>query len=235
MRKVTLSLLAAAGLALGAQSASAADLGRPAYKAPAPAVVAAYNWSGFYLGGHVGGAWSSEEARDIANGVIGSTDPDGFIGGLQVGYNWQADRWVFGIEGDWSWSGADGSTMLSGPTTFSSDHNWYATLTGRVGYAWDNWLWYVKGGAAWSDMEYRFGGFGTLSDTRVGWTVGTGVEWALAPQWSAKLEYNFLDFGKDTFNFAAGPVDVDTHVHLVKAGINYRFGGFGKAPVVANY
>jgi len=125
--------------------------------------------------------------------------------------------------------------MLSGPTTFSSDHNWYATLTGRVGYAWDNWLWYVKGGAAWSDMEYRFGGFGTLSDTRVGWTVGTGVEWALAPQWSAKLEYNFLDFGKDTFNFAARPVDVDTHVHLVKAGINYRFGGFGKAPGGANY
>lgn len=235
MRKVTLSLLAAAGLALGVQSASAADLGRPVYKAPAPAVVAAYNWSGFYLGGHVGGAWSSEEARDVAFGVIGSTDPDGFIGGVQAGYNWQADRWVFGIEGDWSWSGADGSTVLAGPATFSSDHNWYATLTGRVGYAWDNWLWYVKGGAAWADTEYRLAGFGTVSDTRVGWTVGTGVEWALAPQWSAKLEYNFLDFSNDTFTFGGTPIDVDTHVHLVKAGINYRFGGYGKAPVVANY
>jgi len=234
MRKVTLSLLAAAGLALGAQSASAADLGRPVYKAPAPAVVAAYNWSGFYIGGHLGGAWSSEEATDIF-GFTGSTDPDGFIGGVQAGYNWQADRWVFGIEGDWSWSGADGSTTVAG-VPFSADHGWYATLTGRLGYAWDNWMWYVKGGAAWNDAEYTLAGFGTVSDTRVGWTLGTGVEWALAPQWSAKLEYNYLDFGKDTFNFGAfGPVDVDTQVHLIKAGINYRFGGWGKAPVVANY
>jgi outer membrane immunogenic protein len=234
MRKVTLSLLAVAGLALVAQSASAADLRRPVYKAPPPAVVAAYNWSGFYLGGHVGGAWSSEEARDLATGLTGATDPDGFIGGLQAGYNWQADRWVFGIEGDWSWSGADGSTPLVG-VPFTSNDSWYATLTGRVGYAWDNWLWYVKGGAAWADKEYTYAGFGTFSDTRVGWTIGTGVEWALGPQWSAKLEYNYLDFGKDTYTFGAFPIDVDSQVHLVKAGINYRFGGWGKAPVVANY
>jgi outer membrane immunogenic protein len=230
MRKVTLSLLAAAGLVLGAQSASAADLGRPVYKAPAPAVVAAYNWSGFYLGGHLGGAWSQEDLSAL--GLVGTTDPDGFIGGVQAGYNWQADRWVFGIEGDWSWSGADGSTAVG---LITSDQNWYATLTGRLGYAWDNWLWYVKGGAAWVDAEYGFGGFGTVSDTRVGWTLGTGVEWALAPQWSAKLEYNYLDFGKDTYTLGGTPFDVDTQVHLVKAGINYRFGGYGKAPVVANY
>jgi outer membrane immunogenic protein len=235
MRKVTLSLLTVAGLALGAQSASAADLRRPVYKAPPPAVVAAYNWSGFYVGGHLGYGWSSEEGTDLLTGATGSTDPDGFIGGVQAGYNWQADRWVFGVEGDWSWSGGDGSTTLAGPS-FASDHTWYATLTGRVGYAWDNWLWYVKGGAAWADSEYTLAGFGTVTDTRVGWTLGTGVEWALGPQWSAKLEYNYLDFGKDTFNFGAfGPVDVDTQVHLVKAGLNYRFGGYGKAPVVANY
>jgi outer membrane immunogenic protein len=234
MRKITLSLLTVAGLALGAQSASAADLRRPVYKAPAPAVVAAYNWSGFYLGGHVGGAWSSEEATDIATGARVSTDPDGFIGGVQAGYNWQADRWVFGIEGDWSWSGADGGNTLVG-LPFSSDHSWYATLTGRVGYAWDNWLWYVKGGAAWADKEYTYGGLGTISDTRVGWTVGTGLEFGLTPNWSAKIEYNYLDFGKDTYTFGAFPIDVDTQVHLVKAGINYRFGGYGKAPVVANY
>jgi outer membrane immunogenic protein len=234
MRKVTLSLLAAAGVILGVQSASAADMRRPVYKAPPPAVVAAYNWSGFYVGGHIGGAWGSEEATDIATGIRASTDPDGFIGGVQAGYNWQADRWVFGIEGDWSWSGADGSNTLVG-VPFTSNDSWYATLTGRVGYAWDNWLWYVKGGAAWADKEYSYAGFGTISDTRVGWTVGTGVEWALGPQWSAKLEYNYLDFGKDTYNFAPFPIDVDTQVHLVKAGINYRFGGYGKAPVVANY
>lgn len=232
MRKVTLSLLAAAGLVLGAQSASAADLGRPVYKAPAPAVVAAYNWSGFYIGGHLGGAWSKEDVSIPGLGVVGTTDPDGFIGGVQAGYNWQADRWVFGIEGDWSWSGADGSTALG---VLSSDQNWYATLTGRVGYAWDNWMWYVKGGAAWVDAEYSLAALGTVSDTRVGWTLGTGVEWALAPQWSAKLEYNYLDFGKDSYAFGGVPFEVDTQVHLVKAGINYRFGGWGKAPVVANY
>lgn len=232
MRKVTLSLLAAAGLALGLQSASAADLGRPVYKAPAPAVVAAYNWSGFYIGGHLGGAWSSEDLSAL--GLVGSTDPDGFIGGVQAGYNWQADRWVFGIEGDWSWSGADGGVATPFGTV-SSDQNWYATLTGRLGYAWDNWMWYVKGGAAWVDAEYLFGALGTVSDTRVGWTLGTGVEWALAPQWSAKLEYNYLDFGKDTYALGGAAFEADTQVHLIKAGINYRFGGYGKAPVVANY
>lgn len=222
MRKLSLSLLAVVAVACGAASASAADLGRPAYKAPPPAVVAAYNWSGFYIGAHLGYAWSSEEATDPVAGLRGATDPDGFLGGVQVGYNWQVDRWVLGIEGDWSWTGADGSTPLVG--TFSSDHNWYATVTGRVGYAWDAWLWYVKGGAAWADTEYRYNVFGTASDTRVGWTIGTGFEWALAPQWSAKLEYNYLDFGTDRFAFTGGPVDVDTQVHLIKAGLNYRFG-----------
>jgi outer membrane immunogenic protein len=222
MRRLSLSLLAAAAVAFGATSASAADLRRPAYKAPPPAVVAAYNWSGFYIGAHLGYAWSSEEATDPVAGLRGATDPDGFLGGVQVGYNWQVERWVFGVEGDWSWTGADGSTPLVG--TFSSDHNWYATVTGRVGYAWDAWLWYVKGGAAWADTEYRYNVFGTASDTRVGWTIGTGFEWALGPQWSAKLEYNYLDFGKDSFAFTGGPVDVDTQVHLIKAGLNYRFG-----------
>lgn len=233
MRKVTLTLLTAAGVALGAQAASAADMSRPVYKAPPPAVVAAYNWSGFYIGGHIGYGWGSEGAFDTAALVGGSTDPDGFLGGVQVGYNWQVDRWVFGIEGDWSWTGADGATVLGVP--FSSDHSWYATLTGRLGYAWDSWMWYVKGGAAWADTEYTLLGFGTASDTRVGWTIGTGLEWAIAPNWSAKLEYNYLDFSNDSFAFVGGPVDVDTQVHLVKLGLNYRFGDYGKAPVAARY
>jgi outer membrane immunogenic protein len=95
-------------------------------------------------------------------------------------------------------------------------------------------MWYVKGGAAWADAEYTLAGVGAVSDTRVGWTLGTGVEWALAPQWSAKLEYNYLDFGKDNYTLGT-PFEIDTQVHLIKAGINYRFGGWGKAPVVANY
>jgi outer membrane immunogenic protein len=236
MRKVTLTLLTAAGVALGAQAASAADMSRPVYKAPPPAVVAAYNWSGFYIGGHIGYGWSSEEATDVLTAVSGAPDPDGFLGGVQAGYNWQVDRWVFGIEGDWSWTGASGSAAPFGTFFVNSDHSWYATLTGRLGYAWDSWMWYVKGGAAWADAEYSVAGFGSLSDTRVGWTIGTGVEWAIAPNWSAKLEYNYLDFGKDTYNIVNwGPVDVDSQVHLVKLGLNYRFGDYGKAPVAARY
>lgn len=238
MRKVTLTLLTAAGVALGAQAASAADMSRPVYKAPPPAVVAAYNWSGFYIGGHIGYGWGSEEATDftVTPAVVGATDPDGFIGGLQAGYNWQVDRWVFGIEGDWSWTGANGGTVLGAATPFTADHSWYATLTGRLGYAWDSWMWYVKGGAAWADTEYTLLTVGTVSDTRVGWTIGTGVEWALAPNWSAKLEYNYLDFSNDSFVYPVpGTVDVDTQVHLVKLGLNYRFGDYGKAPVAARY
>lgn len=225
MRKLTLAALAATGLALSAVSASAADLARrPVYKAPPPAVAAVYNWTGFYIGGHVGGAFSSEEATGLPVGFTGKTDPSGFIGGAQVGFNWQAGNWVFGVEGDWSWSGADGSTTV-GAVPFSSDQKWYATATGRLGYAWDRWLWYAKGGAAWMDADYTTPGF-TVGDTRTGWTIGGGVEVALAPQWSAKLEYNYLDFGKENYAFPAGIATVDTQVHMIKGGINYRFGAY---------
>ncbi|NWG23106.1 MAG: porin family protein [Pseudorhodoplanes sp.] len=221
MRKFTLASLAIAGLALSMVSASAADLSRrPVYKAPPP-VAQIYNWTGFYIGGHIGGAFGSEEVTGLPAGFTGKTDPDGFIGGAQAGYNWQSGNWVFGIEGDWSWSGADGSTVI-GATPFTSDQNWLATATGRIGYAWDNWLWYAKGGAAWLSTDYGTPGF-SLSDTRTGWTIGGGVEVGLAPNWSAKLEYNYMDFGSEGYVFPQGPATVDTQIHVVKAGLNYRF------------
>lgn len=230
MRRFTLAL-AAATLALGVSAVSAADLGqRPVYKAQPAPVMAAYNWSGFYVGGHLGYAWSSEDARSTLTGITGVTDPDGFLGGAQIGFNWQTGAFVFGIEADWSWTNADGSTTI--PAAITAEHNWYGTATARVGYAVDNWLWYVKGGAAWLDADYTIGGL-TFGDTRTGWTVGTGLEWALGPNWSAKLEYNYMDFGKDTIGTVL-PVEIDTQVHVVKAGVNYRF-DWGKAPVVARY
>jgi outer membrane immunogenic protein len=230
MRRFTLAL-AAATVALGVSAASAADMGqRPVYKAQPAPVMAAYNWSGFYVGGHLGYAWSSEEARSTLTGITGQTDPDGFLGGAQIGFNWQTGAFVFGVEADWSWTNADGSTAI--PAAITAEHNWYGTATARVGYAVDNWLWYVKGGAAWLDADHTIGAL-TFSDTRTGWTVGTGLEWALGPNWSAKLEYNYMDFGKDTIGTVL-PVEIDTQVHVVKAGINYRF-DWGKAPVVARY
>ncbi len=230
MRRFTLAL-AAATVALGVTAASAADLGqRPVYKAQ-PAPIAIYNWSGFYIGGHAGYAWGREEVQDNITGVTGKTDPSGFLAGAQVGYNWQVSQWVFGIEGDWSWTNADGDAAIPGAIV-TSEHNWYSTLTGRVGYAVDNWLWYLKGGAAWAETDYSIAGLG-VSETRNGWTIGGGLEYGLTPNWSAKLEYNYLDFGKDSIAAPIG-VQADTQVHLFKAGLNYRF-DWGKAPVVARY
>jgi outer membrane immunogenic protein len=222
MRQTTLALFVAAGLAVvTAQTASAADLPRrePIQKAPPP-VARIYDWTGFYFGGHLGGAWSSEDAVWTATAFSTGTDPSGFLGGFQVGANWQNGNWVFGVEADWSWTNTDGSGTL-GTASFTADHNWYATAAARVGYAWDNWLWYVKGGGAWLDADYSFGGT-RVGDTRSGWLVGTGLEWGLGPNWSGKLEYNYMDFGSDTFGFPAA-VNVDTQVHAIKAGLNYRF------------
>lgn len=232
MRKLTLSLLASSALALAAHSASAADMARPVYKAPPPAVVAAYNWSGFYAGGHLGYGWGGGDIGD-STGALVTQNADGFLGGVQVGYNWQVDRWVFGIEGDWSWSNGKADGVAYG-IPFETRNNWYAMATGRLGYAWDTTLWYVKGGAAWVDSELNVPGFGSTSGNRTGWTIGTGFEWAFAPQWSTKIEYNYLDFGNKTYANTLGVYNVDSHAHLLKVGLNYHF-GMGKAPVVANY
>ena len=163
--------------------------------------------------------------------VTSASDPEGFLGGAQIGFNWQTGAFVFGIEGDWSWTNADGSAAIPGAIV-NVEHNWYGTATARVGYAVDNWLWYVKGGAAWMDADYSIGGVSS-GDTRTGWTVGTGLEWALGPNWSAKLEYNYLDFGNERIAAPIG-VDADTQAHLVKLGLNYRF-DWGKGPVTARY
>lgn len=222
MRRVTLALLATTGfVAIATATASAADLPRrPVYKAPPAPIAQIYDWTGFYIGGHLGGAWSSEEATLVGTGSTAGLDPSGFLAGGQIGVNWQNGNWVLGIEGDLSWTNADGSSTLAG-NTIRSDHNWYATATGRIGYAWNNWLAYVKGGAAWMDADYSLVGI-TASDTRTGWTVGTGLEWGVAPNWSAKVEYNYMDFGTDRFALPAS-TDIDTQVHAVKFGLNYRF------------
>lgn len=208
------------------QAASAADMSRPVYKAPPPAAPV-WSWTGFYLGGHVGGAWSDESATIPGFGTFGH-DPSGFIGGGQIGYNWQVNpSWVIGVEGDISWTNSDASTV--GPlATATSDHNWYATLGGRLGFTGGPWLLYAKGGAAWMDADYTVtapAGVATIGDTRTGWMVGVGLEWMFTPNWTAKVEYNYLDFGSETFNFTplAVGTSIDTQVNLIKAGINYKF------------
>jgi outer membrane autotransporter protein len=194
--------------------AAAADLAR---RPPPPLMQPIYTWNGFYVGGHLGGVTSSETATD-PNGFTASTDPSGFLGGVQAGYNYQiAPNWLIGIEGELSWTSANGGS----PAVIHSQHNWYDTLDGRLGYVMGSWLLYAKGGAAWMNADYSVAPF-SINLARGGWNIGAGAEFMLAPQWSAKAEYNFLDFGKDSLVFPLAGT-VDTQVHEFKVGVNYHW------------
>jgi len=215
--------LAAAMVVSASVVSDAADAPRaPAYRPPPPPLF--YNWTGVYIGVHAGGGWA-----DLGVGDNGS----GFIGGGQVGYNYQINpQWVVGLEAEVSGSGIKNNLATFG-TPFgpiSANFNWntLTTLTSRFGYAFDNWLVYGKVGGAWADVSVSVNapfGFGSSAGgTASGWVVGVGTEYAFRNNWSAKIEYNHLDFGGDGGTFITGnTVTVDT----VKAGVNYRFGGPG--------
>jgi outer membrane immunogenic protein len=215
------SAIAIAVLSL-AGTASAADLGRR-MPVKAPQVVAPVNtFSGFYVGAHIGGAFGARDDDQV----------DGVIGGGQVGYNWQIQNWILGIEGQFSGSGAKGDWSWPGVVSASTDLNWLGSVTGKVGYVvGNNVMVYGKGGVAFADYDYSVT-VGNLSasdsKTRTGWTVGGGAEWMFAPAWSAMVEYQYYDFGSDSFNFnfpaANVAQDIDSGIHTVKAGVNYHFG-----------
>ncbi|BAT60482.1 OmpA-like transmembrane domain protein [Variibacter gotjawalensis] len=199
-------------------SAHAADLGRPVYKA-APMVEPYMTWNGFYIGANAGYSWG----RDRVAGT--RSDIDGFSGGGQIGYNWQwSPNWVFGVEADLQ--GANIESSFAGINT--NVHMW-GTVRGRLGYAWNNVLLYGTGGFAYGRNELTLG---ALSQTRThtGYTFGGGMEYAFAPNWSAKIEYLYVDLGRETYDAFATTARSD--FHTVRAGINYRFGG---APIVASY
>lgn len=248
----TLNILAlATGVSIAAISTGfAADLGaRPAYKAPAVAPAPMFSWTGFYIGGHVGYGWGRNDWTDVGGGLLGGApgstfgnDTDGFLAGGQAGFDWQfAPNWVLGIEGQGSWANLDGSTTVAGPApvgTFSNDINWLTSVTGRLGFTQNNWMLYVKGGGAWADFDHTAsfaapGATTTASHTRSGWTAGGGFEYAFTPGWSAKVEYQYYDFGSDRYAFpvfpagASAPTDIDSQIHTVKVGLNWRFGGLG--------
>jgi len=213
--------------------ALAADMGaRRAYtKAPEYAAAPIYNWTGFYVGGHIGGAFAGDDS--IATGITRNNDGT-FLGGVQAGADYQfAPNWVVGIEGQYSW--LDNSTnalALGGGFFFSDKQKGIASVTGRLGYTWGPALLYVKGGYAYSDYSTSvigpLGGV-AVSSSKDGYTVGGGLEYMFAQNWSGKLEYQYYDFGKTDFlGFSA-----KNDEHSVKAGLNYRFNLGG--PVVARY
>jgi outer membrane immunogenic protein len=243
MKKYLLTGVALAALACG--PALAADL--PArrampVKAPEP-VPTYYNWSGIYIGGHLGGGFS-DKCFTFAGASDGCHDGDGFLGGGQIGFNLQSGQFVFGAEFSGSWadiSGGHNATLIPADA-YRSDVNTILLLTGRVGMTFDRLLLYVNGGGAWVRDEYEYSAAGvgtsTTKQNRTGWTVGAGVEYGFTPNWSLAAQYNYVDLGdKDvTFGGAAAPFpftdSVDQQLHLATVRLNYRFGA---GPLVARY
>jgi outer membrane immunogenic protein len=256
MQSKILSLLGGAALSLGLVNvAAAADMAaRPYTKAP-PMAVAMYNWSGFYAG--INGGWGSSRNRwdevSFAPGVsLGSHDATGGTVGGQIGYRWQAAQWVFGLEAQGNWADFHGSNAIPALVGISNDSRTdaFGTFTGQIGYAANNVLFYVKGGAAvTSDRHRQFVtatgvlATNTIDDTRWGGVVGVGLEYGFAPNWSAGIEYNHMFMQDKTYNFtstgaALAPAGalfstsrIRQDVDVVTARINYKFGG----PAVARY
>ena len=254
MKKFFLSTVAVVAMAT---SASAADLAaRPYTKAPPPMMAAMYNWGGFYIGAN-GGWGSSHKCWDFTSpaGVFVSAEgchdaTGGTIGG-QVGYRWQASSWVFGVEAQGNWADLKGSNIsLFNPIYVNqSKINAFGLFTGQVGYAFNNALFYVKGGAAVTSD--RFGSYTTAANvlasttgdsTRWGGVVGVGLEYGFSPNWSAAIEYDHMFMQDKSYTFlnnglvgAAGTLfgtdRIRQDVDLVTVRVNYRFGG----PVVARY
>jgi outer membrane immunogenic protein len=235
-KKMKKFLLATVALvALGATvPALAADLPARTYtKAPAYAPAPIYNWTGFYIGGHLGGAFNGNNGFSGA-GLVTSNNNGAFLGGLQGGADYQfAPTWVVGIEAQYSWLGSsNNSTVFPGVGTFNMNQRGLGSVTGRLGYTWGPTLLYAKGGYAYSDnsQSLMLGGVGvpftTNGNHHNGYTVGGGLEYMFAQNWSAKIEYQYYNFGKTSFVTpvaltAFGSTRNDEHT--VKAGLNYHF------------
>jgi outer membrane immunogenic protein len=258
MKKILQGVVALIALGAGAP-AFAADLPpAPAYKTPVM-TPAYYDWSGFYVGLNAGGG-SSHECWDN-NSVFGiPTVPSvregchnatGALAGGQLGFRWQSGGWVFGVEaqGDWaSFKGNNASIPVAALIGFPVLTNQtkvdaLGLFTGQVGYAWNNVLWYVKGGAAVTDNVYNGLITGTNAvvdsarETRWGGAVGTGLEIGFAPGWSVGIEYDHLFMGSRNINFSAVVGGVTRNDHITQdvdigtVRVNYRWGG----PVIAKY
>lgn len=226
------ALLGVSALALLAGSASAADLSTryPVKAAVIPAPM--FSWTGFYIGANVGYGWGSNSfnynAGPISYGYdVGSSD--GFFGGLQAGYNFQfANNVVVGVEADLDFADMSSDNLLvggplSGFGTSSKVDN-FGAIRGRLGYAVDRFLPYFTGGAAWANTSFT-GPWGVSNDdTRWGWTIGGGAEYALTNNWTIKAEYLYLDLGDKSIDYAGGTsASSGLTMNTVKAGVNYKF------------
>jgi outer membrane immunogenic protein len=243
-------------------TAHAADLYGGSYKdSPAPApFVAPFRWTGFYLGGDVGGAWArggDVSSRCSPAGVClqrpagGNVDANSFIGGVHAGYNWAiAPKWIGGVEGDFMWTGLDGSTSAPDVTlaggvaapvghSWSRDVSWLASIRGRIGYTVaPKALWYFTGGVAWQEADYAATQINTpgsrastsFSQTTTGYVLGSGLEWAMTKNWVIRGEYLYYNFEGESASAPHSAIPArasfkwdDSEIHSLRAGISYKF------------
>jgi outer membrane immunogenic protein len=244
-------LLLATSALVCAGPALAADIpARMPVKAPVM-VPAAYSWTGCYVGAHAGYGWGRKDFSDPTGGnfappgAVVLDNTRGWLAGGQVGCNYQfSGSWLLGVEGEYAWANIKGDTVdpffagKNGPNVLSAKTDGLASATGRVGFVWDRALFYAKGGAAWAHDRYNVflapGIFAPAvnasgTETRFGWTVGAGVEWAVINNWSVKLEYAHYEFGTRNINLVDPanpppvPADIKQRIDTVKVGVNYRF------------
>lgn len=205
------------------------------------------SWSGFYAGAHIGGAFGNLKVTDKDGythyadpGEITELDADGVFGGFTLGYNWHQNRLLLGVEADFGSMATGDRGLLSGTTantTVGIRNGTYGDATVRLGYVVNRGLIYAKGGVAFYDGENEFqtqsGNYITHSttDALVGWTAGGGVEYALNPEWSLKTEYQYFDFGKESYSVvkaygSPSAFEEDLNAHTVKIGLNYHVGNY---------
>jgi outer membrane immunogenic protein len=250
MQKLWLGSVGLAALLTAGQlatlRANAADLASTPY-------AAGFSWTSFYIGGHVGGAWDSRDVGlfDTISGEkvgIGKTKASGFLGGGQIGLDYQlAPNWVIGIEADVAGANLkstafnnNGSGNIStGSVQHDNSIDLFGTARGRLGYASNNWLLFGSGGFAWANEQvtrtqlqgsYHQATPGTAekaSGTGKGWAAGGGLEWGFAQNWSARVEYLHVELGPESFVFPLAHVRNDAKVtmDIARFGVNYRLGG----------
>lgn len=240
MKKI---LLASVALVAMASMASAADLPSRMYT-KAAAYAPTFSWTGFYAGVNAGFGGGDTNYPISAGGLGGigqlSITSSGFLGGGQIGYNWQAANIVYGLEVDFQGSGVESKLQETipglGSIAFGTTTDYFGTARARIGTTpWDRSLLYVTGGLAYGHTTTNIGIIGgglsspDISNDKIGWTVGAGLEYMIAPHWSVKTEYLYVDLGRDDLDLAAfgggaiGTISEESRMHIVRAGVNYHF------------
>jgi outer membrane immunogenic protein len=220
-RKIHTGVVAAALLALPL-IAQAAELPQTSYKAPAYSLPSARSWAGFY--GGINGGYGFGKSNWDTPAV--SPSPKGALVGLTLGYNFQYNSWLLGVEGDWDFSTMKGSSVCGAGGNCETKNSWLGTVRGRVGYAFDNFLPYFTAGLGMGDIKATNTNLGTsASKTKMGLAIGAGLEYAMWTNWSVKLEYLYVDLGKFDCGISCGAAtdNVSFNANVIRAGLNYRF------------